>query len=58
MDQMVVDVTSIPNVWAGDSATLIGTDGGEMIAVGTLAALVKTTPHAITTGLTGRVVRV
>ena len=55
MDQMVVDVTSIPNVHAGDNATLIGTDGGETITAGILAGLIPTTPHAITTGLTSRV---
>ena len=57
MDQMVVDVSGIPNVRAGDSATLVGTDGGETVTVGALAALIPTTPHAITTGLTGRVSR-
>ena len=57
MDQIVVDVTDIPNVQAGDIATLIGTDGDQTITAGQLAALLPTTPHAITTGLTGRTYR-
>ena len=57
MDQMVVDVTNIPGVRAGDIATLIGTDGGETLTAGALAALLATTPHEITTRLTARVPR-
>ena len=57
MDQTVVDVRHIPGVQAGDSATLIGTDGGETITVGSRAAEIGTTPHEITTCLTGRVAR-
>jgi len=57
MDQMVVDVSHIPGVQAGDVATLIGTDGEESIFAGTLAAQIGTTPHEITTCLTGRVGR-
>lgn len=57
MDQIVVDVSHIPAVRAGDVATLIGTDGEEAIFAGSLAAQIGTTPHEITTCLTGRVVR-
>jgi len=57
MDQIVVDVSRIPGVRAGDIATLIGTDGGETVTAGDLAALLKTTPHEITTRLTARVPR-
>ena len=55
MDQTIVDVSRIPGVRAGDLATLIGTDGGETLTAGDLAALLQTTPHEITTGLTARV---
>jgi len=58
MDQTVVDVSHIPGVQIGDSATLIGTDGGETITAGGLAAALETTPHEITTALTARVVHV
>ncbi len=58
MDQIVVNVSDIPHVQAGDIATLIGTDGSESVTAEELAALIPTTPHAVTTGLTGRVGRV
>ena len=57
MDQTVVDVSRIPGVRAGDTVTLIGTDGDETISAGGLAAALRTTPHEITTGLTARVPR-
>ena len=57
MDQIVVDVSHISAVQAGDVATLIGTDGEEAIFAGTLATQIGTTPHEITTCLTGRVGR-
>ncbi len=57
MDQIVADVSHIPSVQADDIATLIGTDGGGTLTAGDLAALIQTTPHAITTGLTARVPR-
>ena len=58
MDQIVVNVSHIPGVQIGDTATLIGIDGDETITAGDLAAALQTTPHEITTGLTARVVRV
>lgn len=57
MDQTVVEVSRIPGVQAGDTATLIGTDGEEVISAGELAARIGTTPHEVTTCLTGRVDR-
>lgn len=58
MDQIVVDVSQIPGVQAGDIATLIGSDGAETITASSLAAALRTTPHEITTSLTARVPRV
>ena len=58
MDQIVVDVSQIPGVRAGDAATLIGTDGAETLTAGGLAAQIGTTPHEITTILTARVPRI
>lgn len=57
MDQIVVEVSHIPGVQTDDIATLIGTDGTQTLTAGTLAALVQTTPHDITTRLTARVPR-
>ena len=58
MDQTVVDVSSIPGVQSGDTATLIGTEGSQTLSAGDLAAALQTTPHEITTGLTARVSRI
>jgi len=57
MDQTVVDVSRISGVRAGDTATLIGTDGDEALTASALAAALQTTPHEITTALTARVPR-
>ena len=53
-----MDVSHIPGVQSGDIATLIGTDGGETLTAGGLAAALHTTPHEITTCLTVRVPRI
>lgn len=58
MDQIVVDVTHVPNVMVGDTATLIGSDGPETITVEELAARAGTIPYDILTGLGSRVTRV
>ncbi len=58
MDQTIVDVTDIPGVSAGDIATCIGTDGPETIAAETIANLIETTEHEITTCLTSRLPRI
>lgn len=57
MDQLVVDVTRIPAVHEGDTATLVGSDGPETLTAAGLAALIDTTPHEITTCLTARLPR-
>ena len=38
MDQLLVDVTDVPNVQGGDIATLIGRDGGACLRAEELAA--------------------
>jgi alanine racemase len=57
MDQIVVDVSAIPEAREGDVAVLIGRDGTEEITAGALAAEIDTTPHEITTCLTARILR-
>ncbi len=47
MDQMMVDVTDIPEVAAGDVATIIGSDGDAAIPVDEVAALAGTIPYEI-----------
>lgn len=57
MDQIVVDVTSLPEVREGDTAVLIGADGGEEITVSELALRAGTIPYDILTGIGRRVAR-
>ena len=47
MDQMMVDVTDIPEVAVGDVATIIGSDGDAVIPVDEVAALAGTIPYEI-----------
>ncbi|BCW95299.1 MAG: alanine racemase [Fimbriimonadales bacterium] len=51
MDMLMVDATDIPEVQVGDIATLIGQDGDAVVRVETLAQLLDTTPHELTTRL-------
>ncbi|MCX7668016.1 MAG: alanine racemase [Atribacterota bacterium] len=47
MDQLMIDVTDIPEVQESDPVTLIGRDGEEEIRVEDLARLAGTIPHEI-----------
>ncbi|MCF6285489.1 MAG: alanine racemase [Candidatus Hydrogenedentes bacterium] len=58
MDQMVVDVTNLPRVEAGDTAVLLGSDGEECITAAELACHADTIPYEILTGIGKRVPRV
>lgn len=57
MDQMVVDVSAIPEVHSGDEAVLFGT-GGPGDTVCTVAVKTGTIPYEILCGVTRRVPRV
>ncbi len=58
MDQTMVDVTDLPEVFPGEIATCIGEDGQEKITVEEIARKIGTTDHEITTTLTSRLPRV
>jgi alanine racemase len=58
MDMCMVDVTAVPEVRAGDVATLIGRDGDERVDADELAALADTISWEILAGVTARVPRV
>lgn len=58
MDQIMVDVNSVPQVEAGSEVVLLGEQGGEKIDVSELAALSGTIPWDIFTGLGNRVSRI
>lgn len=55
MDQLLVDVTDLPNVRPGDAATLIGRDGGEEIPAEEVAARCGTITNELLSRLGGRV---
>ncbi|MCS6923044.1 MAG: alanine racemase [Fimbriimonadales bacterium] len=57
MDMLMVDATDLPEVRVGDVATLIGSDGKAQVRVETLAQLLHTTPHELTTRLGSRAKR-
>jgi alanine racemase len=57
MDMIMVDATDLPEARVGDVATLIGRDGDAEVRVETLARLLNTTPHEITTRLGRRITR-
>ncbi|GIV07363.1 MAG: hypothetical protein KatS3mg017_0565 [Fimbriimonadales bacterium] len=54
MDMLMVDTTDVPEVQVGDVATLIGHDEGAEVRVETLAQILHTTPHELTTRLRQR----
>jgi alanine racemase len=57
MDQMMVDVTAIPGVKAGDLATLMGRDGTDFLSAEELAAWGETISYEVLLSGTGRVRR-
>lgn len=58
MDQMMVDVTSIPDVRSGDRVTLVGRDGGETISVEAIAQAAGSFNYEFVCGISRRVPRV
>ena len=58
MDQMMADVTDIPEAAAGDEVTLMGTDGGETISAEEIARWSGTISYEVLLSAGRRVVRV
>ena len=58
MDQLMVDVTDIPGVQAGDTVTLIGKDGDETISMEQIAAAAGSFNYEFACGISRRVPRV
>ena len=58
MDQLMADVTALPQVKVGDLVTLIGRDGEEEITADELAALEGSINYEVVCGLSKRVPRV
>jgi alanine racemase len=57
MDMIVLDVTDVPGVVAGDVATLLGADGAERVDADELARLTGTISYEILAGIAARVPR-
>ena len=57
MDQMMVDVTELPDVAAGETVTLVGRDGDEVITVEELAAPANSFNYEFVCGIGRRVPR-
>ena len=57
MDQMMVDVTDIPDVTTGDTVTLVGRDGGEEIPIESIAAVADSFNYEFSCGISRRVPR-
>ena len=57
MDQMMVDVTHIPGVQVGDRVTLVGSDGGETIAMEEISAQADSFNYEFVCGISRRVPR-
>jgi alanine racemase len=58
MDVTVVDITGVPDVELGDTATLIGGDGEHRITLDEVAELAGTISYEVLTGLTNRIHRI
>ena len=58
MDQMMVDVTSIPNVELNTEVVLIGKSGDEIITADDLALLYGTIGYEVVCGINKRVDRI
>ena len=58
MDQMMVDVTHIPQTQPGDRVTLVGTDGEETITMEQVAAAADSFNYEFVCGISRRVPRI
>lgn len=58
MDQCMVDVTDLPNVAVGDTATLFGVDGDAILSPDTLAESIGTIGYELVCNINPRVPRV
>ncbi len=58
MDQLIINVTSIPNIEEGDIVTLIGSDNNYTVSVDAIAKIMNTLNNEITNHINPRVPRV
>jgi alanine racemase len=58
MDQLLVDLTNVPEVQLGDEAVLLGSQGGNAITAWEIADRIPTIPYELLVGMSERVPRV
>ncbi|MBR2282800.1 MAG: alanine racemase [Ruminococcus sp.] len=58
MDQLMIDVTDVPQAAPGDIVTLIGSDGSECITADELAGIYGTIGYEVVCGISKRVPRI
>jgi len=58
MDQLMIDVTDVPDAESGDIVTLIGRDGDDMITADDLASMYGTIGYEVVCGISKRVPRI
>lgn len=58
MDQMMIDVSAVPDVQTGDIVTLIGTDGNQTITADDIAQICGTIGYEIVCNISKRVPRI
>lgn len=58
MDQLMIDVSDVPDVKPGDIVTLIGKDGSECITADDVANVYGTIGYEVITVLSKRVTRI
>jgi alanine racemase len=58
MDQTTIDITDVPGVHVGDTATFFGQDSGSTLDLWQFAGDAEGIPHDALTGIGGRVARV
>ena len=58
MDQLMMDVSDVPEAKSGDIVTLIGTDGGDRITADDLAQIYGTIGYEVVCGISKRVPRI
>jgi alanine racemase len=58
MDQLMIDVSEVPEAKSGDIVTLIGRDGDDMITADELATVCGTIGYEVVCGISKRVPRI
>ncbi len=58
MDQLMIDVSDVPEAESGDIVTLIGRDGDDIITADELASVYGTIGYEVVCGISKRVPRI